>query len=106
MKDALQVEEAYLNDIHDAMGNCTFDCVQMSLLHLYTEAARRVLDFIDDDREEIIRFLGNGILSPVAVCIRSNNNLEPSFVVRACVIYHHHPRLSITVISMSSDISV
>ena len=74
-KDALQVEDEYLNDIHDAMGNCTFDCVQMSLLHLYTEAARRVLDFIDDDREEIIRFLGNGILLPVVVCIRSNNNL-------------------------------
>ena len=36
MKDALQVKEEYLNDIHDdAMGNCTFDCVQMSLLHLY-----------------------------------------------------------------------
>ena len=31
-KDALQVEDEYLNDIHDAMGNCTFDCVQMSLL--------------------------------------------------------------------------
>jgi hypothetical protein len=75
MKNALQVEEEYLHDIHDAMGNCTFDCVQMSLLHLYTEAARRVLDFIDDDREEIIRFLGNGILLPVVVCIRSNNNL-------------------------------
>jgi len=45
----------------------------------YTEAARRVLDFIDDDREEIIRFLGNGILSPIAVCIRVEQQLRTVF---------------------------
>jgi len=74
--------------------------------YTYSEAARRVLDFIDDDREAIIRFLGNGILLPAAVCIRSNNNLEPSFVVRAYVMFNHHPRLPFTIISLSSDISV
>ena len=33
-KDALQVQDEYLKEIHDAMRNCTFHCIQMSLLHL------------------------------------------------------------------------